>query len=218
MPKPPTRFTSIGSCGGRGNSMLAMMTAEIPILKLFGYADVRYPVGSSSGQWKKGAGVNGSKRLPLAFEYGIEDELATAVPAPKQQQQQQQAGTASTKRFRPAAPAAMGVGEEQAIEGSSRKHGQTQTSVEDRIEDCIMVAVASVKGATANSKVTSTKLGLQRLRQVRDTREPGTASGRFIDGFNALNPDVEDDHDRVLAAAEVAAREDHEDAVALGIS
>ncbi|KAK4120737.1 hypothetical protein N657DRAFT_674127 [Parathielavia appendiculata] len=96
-----------------------------------------------------------------------------------------------------------------------------QTSVEDRIEDCIVVAMTSVKGATANSKVTSTKLGLQRLRQVgRDSYEAGTAapraSGRFIDGLDALDPDVEDDHDRALAAAEAAAREDQEDAVALG--
>ena len=86
-----------------------------------------------------------------------------------------------------------------------------------------MVTVTSVKGATANSKVTSTKPNLQRLRQVgRDSYEPGTAapraSGRFIDGLHALDPDVEDDHDRALAAAEVAAREDQEDAVALGIS
>jgi hypothetical protein len=191
---------------------------------------------------KKGAGVNSTKRLPSAFEYDIEDELATAVPASKQQQQQQ-AGAASTKRFGPAAPppstapAALGLGQGRAIEGSSRKEqvqqglqgrrrdaeesAETQTSVEDRIEDCIVVAMTSVKGATANSKVTSTKLGLQRLRQVgRDSYEAGTAapraSGRFIDGLDALDPDVEDDHDRALAAAEAAAREDQEDAAALG--
>ncbi|KAK4098038.1 hypothetical protein N658DRAFT_526650 [Parathielavia hyrcaniae] len=166
---------------------------------------------------------------------------ATAVPAPKQQQQQQ-AGAASTKRFGPAAPpptapAALGFGQGRAIEGSSRKEqvqqelqgrrrdaeesAETQTSVEDRIEDCIVVAMTSVKGVTANSKVTSTKLGLQRLRQVgRDSYEAGTAapraSGRFIDGLDALDPDVEDDHDRALAAAEAAAREDQEDAVAFG--
>ncbi|KAK4096646.1 hypothetical protein N658DRAFT_435671, partial [Parathielavia hyrcaniae] len=97
---------------------------------------------------------------------------------------------------------------------------QTQTSAEDRIEDCIMVAATSVK---ANFKVTSTKLGLQRLRQVgTDSYEPGTAapraSERFIDGLDALNPDVEDEHDRALTATKAAAREDHEDAVALGIN
>ncbi|EAQ85497.1 hypothetical protein CHGG_09511 [Chaetomium globosum CBS 148.51] len=205
------------------------------------------PVGAiattSAASRKKGAGVNSTKRLPSAFEYNIEDELTTAVPAPKQQQQQQQAGAASTKRFGPAppppstAPAALGLGQGRAIEGSSRIEqvqqglrgrrrdaewsAQTQTSVEDRIEDCIVVAMTSVKGATANSMVTSTKLGLQRLRQVgRDSYEPGTAapraSSRFIDGLDALDPDIEDDHDRALAAAEVAAREDQEDAVALG--
>ncbi|EAQ85354.1 hypothetical protein CHGG_09368 [Chaetomium globosum CBS 148.51] len=202
------------------------------------------PVGAiatpSAASRKKGAGVNSTKRLPSAFEYNIEDELTTAVPAPKQQQQQQQqAGAASTKRFGPAAPppstapAALGLGQGRAIEGSSRIEqvqqglrgrrrdaewsAQTQTSVEDRIEDCIVVAMTSVKGATANSMVTSTKLGLQRLRQVgRDSYEPGTAapraSGRFIDGLDALDPDIEDDHDWALAAAEVAAREDQEDA------
>ena len=104
---------------------------------------------------------------------------------------------------------------------AAEESAQTQTSVEDHIEDYIVVAVTLFKGATANSKVTSTKLGLQRLRQVgRDSYEPGTAapraSGRFIDGLDALGPDVEDGHDRALAAAEVAAREDQEDAVALG--
>lgn len=183
---------------------------------------------------KKSAGDNSPKRLPSAFEYDIEDELATAVPAPKQQQQQQ-AGAVSTKRSGPAAaspstaPAALGLGQGRAIKDSSGKEqvqqglrgrrrdaeesAQTKTSVEDRIEDCIVVAVTSVKGATAHSKVPSTKLGLQRLCQVgRDSYEPGTAapraSGRLIDGLDALDPDVEDDHDRALAAAEVAARED----------
>ena len=50
------------------------------------------PVGAiattSAASRKKGAGVNSTKRLPSAFEYNIEDELTTAVPAPKQQQQQ----------------------------------------------------------------------------------------------------------------------------------
>ncbi|KAK4098849.1 hypothetical protein N658DRAFT_431192, partial [Parathielavia hyrcaniae] len=183
---------------------------------------------------KKGTGVHGTKRLPSAFEHELEDELTTAVLAPKQQQQQ--VGPASTKRSGRAAPAALGLGQQRAVKGSSRKRqiqralrggcrdseegAQTQTSAEDRIEDCIMVAATSVK---ANFKVTSTKLGLQRLRQVgTDSYEPGTAapraSERFIDGLDALDPDVEDEHDRALTATKAAAREDHEDAVALGIN
>ncbi len=70
---------------------------------------------------------------------------------------------------------------------------------------------------TTNPGVTSTRLGLERLKQAGDSYEPGTAapraSERFIDGLDTLDPDVEDAHDAALAAAEAEARDELEDAL-----
>ena len=90
---------------------------------------------------------------------------------------------------------------------------QTQTST----KDCFVTAVTSgLAIATANSQVTSTMLGLQRLEQASndDVYEPGTAApracNRFFDALDTIDPYVEDDYDEALEAAEAVAREDLE--------
>ena len=76
-------------------------------------------------------------------------------------------------------------------------------------------------GAPAKPKVTSTKLGLQRLAVVgKDSYEQGTeaprACNRLLDADAIdVDPTVEDAHDAALAAAEAAAREEQDDAAAL---
>ena len=75
-------------------------------------------------------------------------------------------------------------------------------------------------GVIANREVTSIRLGLRRMKQAgKDSYEPSTvaprASVRFIDGLDALDPDVKDAHDIALADAEAAAREDRDDTATL---
>ena len=86
-----------------------------------------------------------------------------------------------------------------------------------------MAAVTSgLAIATATSEVTSAMLGLQRLEQAGkdDLYEPGTAAARacnrFVDALDTIDPHIiEDGHDEVLKAAEVAAWEDIEDIAVL---
>lgn len=144
---------------------------------------------------KKGAGINSTKRLPSAFEYELENELATAVPAV--------AAPPST------APATLGSKQKQVTKGKK----QNQEGHQQR-----MVSMTSKKAdTTPNPDVTSTKLSLQRLTQtVTDSYEPGTAapraSARFLDALDVINPDVEDEHDAALTVADAAAQEDREEA------
>ena len=173
----------------------------------------------------KGGGTS-TKRLPSAFEYALQDELAAATPA-------------ST------APAALGSKwKQQAINPvirqvnmslNQRNHQPTKQAekVKEAVEvqtqtstkDCFVAAVTSgLAITTANPRVTSTMLGLQRLEQAGrdDLYEPGTAApracNRFIDALDTVDPYIEDAYDKALEAAEaaeVAAREDLEDAAIL---
>ena len=110
----------------------------------------------------RGGGITGTKRPPSAFEYELQDELATAKPA----------STAPAALSSKQAPKKLA---KQAKEAKEAMDIQTQT----RTKNCFVAAVTSgLSTATATSEVTSTMLGLQRLEQAGkdDLYEPGTAA------------------------------------------
>lgn len=98
---------------------------------------------------------------------------------------------------------------------------QLQAQRQTQEADCIVVAVTSEKeAATSTPAGTTTKLGLLRLQDVEeDMYEPGTAPPRahqrIIDALDAVDPEVEDTHDALLADGEAEARLAREDAAAL---
>lgn len=152
------------------------------------------PVGAIATH-KKGEGVNGTKRLPSAFEIELAEEQATAVPpstAPAVMQSKGNCKSTSEPR------------------GGKRKRAAL-------IPDAEEVAAISEKGRnTAEPKVTSTDLGLRRIEQYgEDTYEPGTAAPRayqrVIAGLECVDPEVEDLHDAILADADAAKATDAED-------
>jgi len=165
------------------------------------------PVGAIATK-KKGDGVNSTKRLPSAFEYELEDELAMAIPPSTAPPVMQGAGKGKGKDKGTAGKKPRGRPRKQAIE-QPQQHTQEG--------DTITVAVTSEEqGNAAISDITTTQLGLQRLEESGEDRyEPGTARPRahqrIIDGLEAVNPEVEDIHDALLRDLEAEEREDAED-------
>jgi hypothetical protein len=152
-------------------------------------------MGSSTSQIKSHR-VNSTTRLPSGFEHELDDELATALPAAGMGVVKQIRGVKQLKPDSTTPPPSTAPA---TLYSSKRKQGvvslkpkQQQSSMAPqmptRVKDCIWV------GGTANSEVTSTAPGLQRLEQVEDdSYESGTAapraSARFISGLDALDLD-----------------------------
>ena len=212
---------------GSDNIQIPTTKPDIPLnpLRVKGKGRPTGAIATAPPASSKGGGTS-TKRLPSAFEFALQDELATATPA-------------ST------APAALGSEwKQQAINPvirlattslNQRNHQPTKQAekVKEAVEvqtqtstkDCFVAAVTSgLAITTANSRVTSTTLGLQRLEQAGrdDLHEPGTAApracNRFIDALDTVDPYIEDAYDKALEAAEAAetvAREDLEDATIL---
>ena len=181
-------------------------------------------IATTSSTSNKARGIMSTKRLPSAFEYGLQDELATAKPAStapaalgSEQKQQTTKPVVKLAIHQPIKQAPKKL-TKRAKEVEEAGDVQTQTST----KDCFVAAVTSgLAVATANPEVTSTMLGLQRLEQAGkdDLYEPGTAApracNRFFDALDTIDPYVEDGYDEALEAAEAAAREDLEDAAIL---
>jgi hypothetical protein len=120
----------------------------------------------------KGHGINSTRRLPSGFEYALDDELATIIPASG-------SGGTKIKGMKQTKPPSTAPA---AVYGSKRKQGvvdlnpgqqpkkqepSTALQTPTRVEDCIWVACTSKDaGATADSEARNTALGLQRLEQI----------------------------------------------------
>lgn len=190
--------------------------SDIPLepVKVKGKGRPAGAIASVPASKKKGEGIAGTKRLPSAFEYELEDERAMAVPP----------STAPPVMERAPAGKPRGRPRKQQLRGRHRKQQPQQLQLQAQRQaqeaDCIVVAVMSEGGGHSESWVTTTKLGLRRLQEAgEDAYEPGTvpprAHQRSIDALDAVNPEVEDAHDALLADGEAEARLAHEDAAAL---
>ena len=223
---------------GNNHDIQVAIKPDIPLnpLQVKGKGRPTGAIATAPSASNRGKGVTSTKRLPSAFEYELQDELATATPASTAPAELgskwKQQGTKSMVKLvtRLISKPSIKQGEHQLIKQAPKKLAEQAEKVKEALDirtqpktkDCSVAAVTSELAiTTATPEVTSTMLGLQRLEQAgrSDLYEPGTAApracNRFVDALDTVDPYIEDGHDEALEAAEAAAWEDIEDAAIL---